>query len=246
MLFKTLRPLLLAAICLCVYGSPIHLPGVRHSRSCSGECVGYPKTKNLRSDPSGASGLPWTVGAGGGAAPHEPPVGAALVTQRENGDGRDGRSGSGVAGGGVWNKRSGMKKVGIASETGDSQRQPSSASTLSLDPLATPKQAEQLTARFPLHGILAPTSILPQVNTTKREGRDQEDTSGNEHERDGTDHHPSSIPPLDFVTPQTSTPIWDHRGPTVTSQPDPGPNLMPEEEGPGSVWTEATRASEGE
>lgn len=236
MLFKTLRPLLLAGICLCVYGSPIHLPGVQHSRGCSGECVGYPKTKNLRSDPSGVTGLPWKVGAGGGAALHEPPVGAALVTQREIGDGRDGRSGSSVAGGEVWNNRSGIKKVGIASETGDSQRQSSSVSTLSLDPLATPKQAEELTARFPLHGILAPSSILPQMNITKRESRDQEDTRDNEHKRDRTDHHPSSIPPLHFVTPQTSTPIWDHRGPT----------LMPKEDGPESVRTEATRASKGE
>lgn len=246
MLFKTLRPLrplLLAGICLCVYGSPIHLPGVQHSRGCSRECVGYPKTKNLRSDPSGASGLPWKVGAGGGAAPHEPPAGAAPVTQRENGDGR---SGSSVAGGGVWNNRSGMKKVGTASETGDSQRQSSSVSTLSPDPLATPQQAEELTARFPLPGTLAPSSILPQVNITKRESRDQEDANDNEHQRDRTHHRPSSIPPLDFITPQTSTPIWDHRGPTVSSQPDLGPNVLPKEDGPGSVWTEATRAGEGE
>ncbi|XP_056872138.1 armadillo-like helical domain-containing protein 4 isoform X3 [Takifugu flavidus] len=196
MLFKTLRPLLLTGICLCVCGTPVH-----HSQdgNCSGECVGSLETKHLRSGHSGVSGLLWKVGAGGEAAPHETPTGAAVVTQRENGDGHGGRSGSSVAGGEAWNNRSEIKKM----------------------------------------------------NITKRESRDQGDAKDKEHKPDRTDHHPSSIPPLDFATPRTSTPFWDHYGPTGSSQPDPllpdiGANLMPRDDGPQSVWTEATRASEAD
>ncbi|TWW69064.1 uncharacterized protein LOC130515712 isoform X1 [Takifugu flavidus] len=248
MLFKTLRPLLLTGICLCVCGTPVH-----HSQdgNCSGECVGSLETKHLRSGHSGVSGLLWKVGAGGEAAPHETPTGAAVVTQRENGDGHGGRSGSSVAGGEAWNNRSEIKKVGIASETRDSGRQSSSVSPLFLDHPVTPKQGDVLTARLPLRGNSAPSSILPQMNITKRESRDQGDAKDKEHKPDRTDHHPSSIPPLDFATPRTSTPFWDHYGPTGSSQPDPllpdiGANLMPRDDGPQSVWTEATRASEAD
>lgn len=255
LLLKTLRPLLLAGICLCVCGTPVHLPGVQHTQDgdCSGECAGSLKTKNLRSERSdvkSVTGLLWKVGAGGGAAPHEPPTGESLVTQTENWDGQDGISGSTVAGGGVWNDRSETKQVGIASQTRDSQRQSSSVSPLFPDHPVTPNQADLPAARFPLDGILAPSSILPQMNITKRASRDQGDSKDKEQEPDWTDYHPSSIPPLDFVTPQNSAPIWDQYGPTAPSLPDPllpdiGPNLVPKEDGPESVWTEATRASEG-
>lgn len=195
------------------------------------------------------SGLLWKVGAGGEAAPHETPTGAAVVSQRENGHG--GRSGSSVAGGEVWNNRSEIKKVGMASETRDSRRQSSSVSPLFLDHPVTPKEGDVPAARLPLGGNLAPSSILPQMNITKRESRDQGDAKDKEHKPDRPDQRPSSIPPLDFATPRTATPFWDHYGPTVSSQPDPllpdiGANLMPRDDGPESVWTEATRANEGE
>lgn len=246
LLFKTLRALLVAGLCLRVCGTPVHLPGVQHNQDgdCSGECAGSLKTKNLRSEPSDIKSvisLLWKVGAGGGAAPHQPPMGESLVTQAENWDGHHGIPGSTVAGGGVWNNRSEIKKAGI-----DSQRQ----SSLFADHPVTPKQADVPTARFAFDGILAPSSILPQMNITKRVSRDHGDTKDKEHEADWTDYRPSSIPPLDFATPQNSAPIWDQYGPTVPSLPDPllpdiGPNLMPKEDGPESVWTEATRASEG-
>lgn len=254
LLFKTFCPLILAGICLCVCGTPVH-PRVQHNQdsNCSGECAGSLKKKNLRSEHSGVksvTGLLWKVGAGGGVAPHEPPMGESLVTQTENWDSRDGISGSTVAGRGVWSNRSEIKKVGIASQTRDSQRQSSSVSPLFLDYPVTPKQADVPAARFLLDEILAPSSILPQMNITKRASRDQGDTKDKEHEPDWTDYHPSAIPPLDFVTPQNFAPVWDQYGPTVPSLPDPllpdiGPNLMPKEDGPESVWTEATRASEG-
>ncbi|XP_023286123.1 uncharacterized protein C14orf37 homolog isoform X1 [Seriola lalandi dorsalis] len=61
-----------------------------------------------------------------------------------------------------------------------------------------------------------------------------------------TSHSP--IPSSVFVSPRTSTSltIWGHDGATVSSLPDPllpeiGPNLMPREDGPESLWTEAVR-----
>ncbi|XP_029352527.1 uncharacterized protein armh4 isoform X2 [Echeneis naucrates] len=61
-----------------------------------------------------------------------------------------------------------------------------------------------------------------------------------------TSHTP--IPSLVFASPRTSTSltIWGHDGATESSLPDPllpeiGPNLMPREDGPESVWTEAVR-----
>ncbi|XP_045916702.1 uncharacterized protein LOC123977779 isoform X2 [Micropterus dolomieu] len=57
-----------------------------------------------------------------------------------------------------------------------------------------------------------------------------------------------SIPHSVFVSPRTSTllSIWGHDGATLSSLPDPllpeiGPNLMPREDGPESLWTEAER-----
>lgn len=59
-----------------------------------------------------------------------------------------------------------------------------------------------------------------------------------------TSHSPT--PP--FVAHQTSTPlaIWGHDRATISSLPDPflleiGPSLMPREDGPESLWTEAAR-----
>lgn len=61
-----------------------------------------------------------------------------------------------------------------------------------------------------------------------------------------------SIPHSVFVSPRTSTllSIWGHDGATLSSLPDPllpeiGPNLMPREDGPESLWTEAERPGGG-
>ncbi|TMS12282.1 Armadillo-like helical domain-containing protein 4 [Larimichthys crocea] len=57
-----------------------------------------------------------------------------------------------------------------------------------------------------------------------------------------TSHSP--IPPSVFASTPLS--IWGHDGATISSLPDPllaeiGPNLMPKEDGPESLWTEAAR-----
>lgn len=60
----------------------------------------------------------------------------------------------------------------------------------------------------------------------------------------------SPVPPMVFVSIQTSTPLsaWGHEGPPNPSVqepllPDMGANLMPREEVPECLWTEATRPS---
>lgn len=66
-----------------------------------------------------------------------------------------------------------------------------------------------------------------------------------------TSHSP--IPPSVYGSPRLSTPssIWGRDGATISSLPDPllpeiGPNLMPREDGPESLWTEAARPGGGE
>lgn len=63
-----------------------------------------------------------------------------------------------------------------------------------------------------------------------------------------TFHSPASS----SLTPQTSSPlaIWGHDRATISSLPDPflpeiGPSLMPREDGPESLWTEAARPGGG-
>ncbi|XP_070843054.1 mediator of DNA damage checkpoint protein 1-like isoform X1 [Chaetodon trifascialis] len=103
------------------------------------------------------------------------------------------------------------------------------------------------------------TAPPPQLSITAREAKDQEtedpETSlpsstdppnPGEQIQKLTSHSP--IPPSVFVSSQTATllSIWGHDGTTVSSLPEPllpeiGPNLMPREDGPESLWTEAAR-----
>lgn len=117
--------------------------------------------------------------------------------------------------------------------------------------------ATQLTNGF----LASSTAPPPQLSITAREAKDQEtedpETSSPDPPDPGeriqkpTSHSP--IPPSVFVSPRTSTllSIWGHEGATVSSLPDPllpeiGPNLMPREDGPESLWTEAARPVGGE
>ncbi|XP_042369580.1 uncharacterized protein LOC121963358, partial [Plectropomus leopardus] len=245
----TLHRLLLAATCLCVYGNPVQLRNFTPTQDCDGQCassgttVGSTHATDVKPEPSDTehdgTDLMLNVGAGGGAGPHGRPEGIAAVTQTGNGDSLDGRSGPSEAAGEAWSQRSGGKKVDGISEMGDAQRQTETDS--SVDPEAS-----------------------PQLSITGREDKDQSGTDPPAYGDSVQDKDPetssteppdsgapiqkltSHMPPLFFVSPRTSThlSVWGHDA--ATSLPDPllpeiGPNLMPREDGPESLWTEAAR-----
>lgn len=288
--------LLLAGTCLCVFGAPVHLPDFTPTQdgSCEGQCAssvptaGSTHTTDVKSDTEHVTGLIFNVGAGGGTGPHGQPEGIDPVTQTENGDSLDGRSGPSEVGGEAWSQSSDVKKIGGTSVMGDSERQTEAASVLSVDldsekedvpvnsePTGGRKQLEldMSTPNRTPGRLLASTTAPSQLETSynQKSGEDQMKLSGFADSLQDKDPEtsllsstePSSpsavlwtqkltsnspIPPLLFVTPRTSTPltIWGHDGATISSLPDPfvpeiGPNLMPREDGPESLWTEAAR-----
>ncbi|XP_074470938.1 uncharacterized protein armh4 [Sebastes fasciatus] len=272
--------ILAAGTCLCVYGTPVHLPNFTHTQNCDGQCAS--STVGSKSDPSDTehvTGLILNVGAEGGAGPHGRPEGIDAVTQTGNGDSRDGRSGPSEAVGEeeAWSQR---EKVGSSSEMGDAERQSEAASVLSVGPEGIKEDAPVTSepvlsptgGRKLLDGFSASSTAPPQLSIPAREGKGQgeeeqtkppgygdalqdkdPETSSTEPTNPGerlqklTSH--SSIPPTVFFSPRTSThsSIWGHDG-TISSLPDPllpeiGPNMMPREDGPESLWTEAARPS---
>ncbi|XP_026174623.1 uncharacterized protein armh4 [Mastacembelus armatus] len=296
---EVLHRLLLAGICLCVYGTPVRLPNFTptHDRQCDAQCAGTIPTvvsmhatdvKPELSDREHVTGLMLDVGAAG---PHGRPEGIDPVTQIENGDSLDGRAGPSEAGREAWSQRSRGKKVRSTSETGDAEKQSEPASVLSVESESTTEdktviseykstatgERKQLdidmnTPRLTADGFSTPSTVLPQLSITARGSKDQggedrtrlsgEDNSHWDKDPETslpfsieppnpsaqihrlTSHSPSPLPV--FVPPRTSTPltIWGHDGATVPSLPDPllpeiGPNLMPREDGPESLWTEA-------
>ncbi|XP_071334953.1 armadillo-like helical domain-containing protein 4 isoform X2 [Trachinotus anak] len=300
----TLHRLLLAGTCLCVYGAPVHLSNFTPTREsgCDGECASSVKTvrsthpTDVKSKPSNTkhvTGLILNVGAGGGAGPHGRPEGIAPVTQTENGDSLDGRSGRSEAGGEAWSQRGKVENVGSSSEMGDAERQSEATSVLSVDSESTKEDEPAIdehkststggekqldidmsTSSLTPGGLLASSTAPPQPEPSYSQNNNEGDVDrarlpgGGEsfQEKDPETSSPSfteppnpseriqrltthsPIPPLVFVSPQTSTSltIWGHDGATVSSLPDPllpeiGPNLMPREDGPESLWTEAAR-----
>uniref|UniRef100_UPI0037E94023 armadillo-like helical domain-containing protein 4 n=1 Tax=Semicossyphus pulcher TaxID=241346 RepID=UPI0037E94023 len=253
----SLRRLLLAGTCLCVYGNPVLLPDFTPAQEIS-TTVQSTQTTDVKFEPTGTehvSGLMLDVGAGGGAGPHAAPEGAAPVTQTENGDGLDGRSGPREAGGEARSQR----KVGNTSEMEDDQRQS--------DPEGKKDDIPVTDEPIP-----SPTGGRKQLDvdtsSTASESRDQDGEERTNlpslQDKDAeTSLPPSTEPPNSgatiqkltshnpvFVSPRTSTPvsIWSQDGATTSSLPDPllpeiGPNLMPREDGPESLWTEAARPS---
>ncbi|KAG7240271.1 hypothetical protein INR49_027082 [Caranx melampygus] len=301
-----LHRLLLAGTCLCVYGSPVHLSDFTPTQdsSCDGECASSVKTvrsthttdvRSKLSDTEHVTGLILNVGAGGGAGPHGRPEGIAPLTQTENGDSLDGRSGRSEAGVEARSQRGEVKNVGSSSEMGDTDRQSEAASVLSVEPERTKedkpvineqkststgeeeqRDIDMSTSRLTPGGRLASSSTPPQLESSysPRSNHDGEDRArlpgggGSLQDKDPETSSPSfidppilsariqrltshsPIPSLVFVTPRTSASltIWGHNGATVSSLPDPllpeiGPNLMPREDGPESLWTEAARPS---
>lgn len=303
-----LHRLLLAGTFLCVCGTPVHLSDLTPTQdsNCDGQCasslttVGSTHGTGVKSKPSdtdhgvfGSSehvdGLVLNLGAGGGVGPHggkTRPEGIAPVTQTENGDSLDRRSGPSEAGRKAWSQRREIKKVGGTSEIEDAHRQAETASVLSVNPQSEPgadedtkkplsastgdkKQQDMAVSTSGLTLDVASSIEPPQMETKQNQDGEESKTlpdNGDSSEDLRTSWPPVSeppsplfqkltsqgtLPPAVFISPRTSTPlsIWAHEGgATMSTLPDPllpemGPNLMPKEDGPESLWTEASRPS---
>lgn len=226
---EVLQRLLLVGGWLCLYGNPVRPPDIEleQDRDCYGTCAGTP--------PKNSSVQEWKAGVGGGRAadPRARPEGTGWPPAPQAGN-----RGSGDAG-------SGPSRVG-----GDEERQVGSR--------------EEASARSPPGGDPASVTAAPPSSSTA--GGDSEEEEPGEPLRDkepGPELAPtaeglqaaspspprSPVPPMVFVSLQTSTPLsaWGREGPPTPSVqepllPDMGANLMPREDGPESLWTEATRS----
>ncbi|XP_028253709.1 uncharacterized protein LOC114429060 [Parambassis ranga] len=251
-----LHRLLLAGTCLCICGAPVDLSNFNPMQDNSV----LSKTEHV-------SGLISNVGAGGGTGPHGRPEGIDLVTQTENGDSLDRRSGLREAAGEVWSQRKEAKQIGSTSEMGDSERQGEESLELSVESKSKKEDSDSTGGRQQLDmdtgtQELASTTAPPQLETSHGHKSDQDEADRTKQPGfDSQEPEPlnpsaslwtqklTSHSPVPFATSQTSTPmsIWGHDGTTIPSIPDPflpeiGPNLMPREDGPESLWTEAARS----
>ncbi|XP_047429391.1 armadillo-like helical domain-containing protein 4 isoform X2 [Mugil cephalus] len=210
-------------------------------------------------------GLVLNAGGGGGTGPDGRPEGIEPVTQTENGDSLGGRSGPSEDG---TEARSQRRKVKSTLEIGDpasvdpeSRNQDVPVSVEDLSPPGDGKQTDMdlsIPERTPgrsLDFTTAPPQ-LDRVSQTMLPGfdpfqdKDPEPSLASSPEPPNPSMPPSHnpIPPLVFITPRTSTPfaLWGHDGATISSLPDPylpeiGPSLIPREDSPESLWTEASR-----
>lgn len=290
----TLHHLLLAGICLVVYGTPVRLPNTTPTldSDCNGQCacsvatVGLTHATDVKSKPSDTeqvTSLILNVGVEGTAGPHQRPEGIDPVTQTENGDSLDGRSEPSEAGKEAWSQRGQLKKVRSTSEMGHAERQSEAGSVLSEEPETTKEATstggkkqldiDMSTVRLTPGRFLASSTTTPQLSITVRESKEQggEDRlrlpgEGDSHQGKDPDtglptpeaphlsarfqrltsHSPT--PPSAFVSTPLTT--WGNDGATVSPLSDPllpeiGPNLMPKEDGPESLWTEAARPGGG-
>lgn len=178
------------------------------------------------------------VDAAGVVGLHEAPVGSSRVTPTGNGDGLDGRSGPVQADGAAQSQEREEKKVELKSEMGDALRQSEGASedipAITTDPM------------------LGPTGGGRHLDVEDKNPETGFQSSTEPPNPGATIQKVFSHTPV-FVSPQTSTSlsVWSQDGATASSLPDPllpeiGPNFMPKEDGPESLWTEAARPGGGE
>lgn len=264
-LLGTLQRLVLVGTCLSVYGTPVHLP------DCSGQCIGVLTTTgstqstDVQSVPSGSehqSGLKWEVGArgrAGGASPHGQPESTAPVTQTEHEYSFDGISGPSQTGDALVLPVFPDAPVTIISPAGGRMQSAVTNARLPPDGFATSFTARpqmSITAREGRDQGRGDRTKLPSYGESLVD-KDHDSSFPSSAPNPGewmqkmTSNSP--IPPLVFVGSQTSTPLsaWGQDGATLSPLPDTllpeiGPNLMPREDGPETLWTEATRPSGGE
>lgn len=223
---ELLRRLLLVVSCLCLYGNPVLRPDIELEvgSDCYGLCTSLP--------PNTSSFQEWKAEADGAgpAGPRAPPGGTSWPPQTANRGTADAATGPDRVGGDREEKVRSKEEAPATSLPGG---HPSTAEPQSSSSSSTRGDSKEDGAESP--------------------GASLQDEEPGPTMEEGT-HTPSSssprspVPPVVFVSVQTSTPLpsWGHEDPpTLTVQepllPDMGANLMPREDGPESLWTEATR-----
>lgn len=265
LLLGTLQCFILVGTCHPVYGTPVHLT------DCSGQCISVLTTtgstqsadvKSVISASERQSGLKWEVdtsGRAGGAGPNGHPESTPPVTQTEPQDSLDGRSGPSQTGDALVLPVFPDAPVTITSPAGGRMESAVTNARLLPDGLAA-----SVTAR-PQMGVAAregrdqggeDRTTLPTYGESlldKEHDSSLPSSTPNPGEWMQKMASNRPIPPLVFVGSQTSTPLsaWGEDGATLSSLPDTlspevEPNLMPREDGPETLWTEATRPSGGE
>lgn len=226
------------------------------------------------SDAEHVTGLMLNVGAGGGTDPHGIPEGTDPVTQEENGDSLDRKFGLSEFYGEALSQRRKVKKIESISETGDPETKKDA--NVNSEHLSATGGGEQLdfdmnTPKWTAGGLTASSTSPPQLDASYSQKNKQD---GDDSIQDGDSNvnlpslteppnvytslwtpklsSQSPIPPLMFVTSQTSTPLinWGRDRATMSSVsdtilPEIGPSMMPREDGPESLWTEAARLNGG-
>lgn len=277
MISSILQGLLLAESCLYVCGAPAYIPGFSQMQdsSCEERCASSVTkdgttytTESVPLEKEHVSSFILNVGAGGGTGPHEGPEGIDPVTQTKNGDGTHGKFGLSDAG------RHTQTKIESASEEEDVDEE---ERPVSGEPLGATDGREQTDNDMNTHTQISGhfwDSITPQMDSVSKQvgtGRTKPSTLDSwmdeysEATLQSSTEPPdtplwspkllplSPIPPLLWVTPQTSThlSVWGHDGPTKSSPsdltlPEIGPlNAMPGDDDLESLWTEAARPAGG-
>ncbi|XP_074542116.1 uncharacterized protein armh4 [Halichoeres trimaculatus] len=256
----TLRCLLLVGTSLCIYGNPVHLPDSTSTED-KVTSVGTAQTTDVKSESTGTDlDLMLDVGAAGGAGLHEAPVGSSQVTPTKNEDGLDGRSGLMQADGEAPSQEQEGKKVERTSEMGDALRQSEGASVLPveenpanttdalLDPTGGGRQLDVGRSSRAKGGNSQGgedlTDLPAYAQSVQDKNPETDFQSSTEPPNPGATIQKLSSPSPIVVSSQTSTSlsIWSQDGATTDPLlPEIGPNLMPKEDGPESLWTEAAR-----
>lgn len=228
---EILQCLLLVGSCLCVYGNPVRPPDIELEQDgdCYGPCTSLPP--NTSSVQEGKAGPAEGGGGGGAADPRAPPRETSWPPQTANRGSADAGTGPSQVGGDQEGKAGSRDEAPVTSPPSGHPVSFTAAPQSSSSSGPAGGGSEEGGAGLPgapLEDIEPGPSMGEEVHTPPSPR--------------------SPVPPMVFVSIQTSTPLssWGHEGPPTLSVqepllPDMGSNLMPREDGPESLWTEATR-----